>query len=178
MNWTAPLLLAALPLCAFGAFTRTPAPGSRPPQAPAPLFNRTCDQVLHALGPPDRVALGGGEFMRWIWLRDQVAHTTVTFFGQRAVHVRQRALDESVRMPTNPVPSDGAYLGQPLEQLLQRLGPPDAVRSADSSFHRSPTAIPARGNSILEYGDRWLYLAEDRVVRLGPRQVQEVHGPR
>lgn len=143
-----------------------------------PLLGRSADDALLALGPPSSIGPLGPDLAVWAWREDRRVVRSITVSDDLIVHVDLGAngLPEA---PAEAVPAKGAYVGQPLAQLIGRLGNPDETRVRE--FHAEPGGggPVVAVQSALVYGDRWMTVFDGRVGHIGaPPQPRKIYGPR
>ena len=90
------------------------------PSTPADLLGQSREVLLDRLGPPSAItsAVAGQAFTY-----SAVDGTQVRVWVYEGIVIHVTPLDAGLPDPS-PVPVTGAYLGQPLEEALRRLGPP------------------------------------------------------
>ena len=138
------------------------------------LLGRSPDDAMRALGPPSRVG-GDAELQRWHWKDvDGVARTVWSHHG-RIVHVDLGGAP----LPAEPapLPADRPYAGQPIDQLLGRLGNPDRV--VNHPIPKTPGGREvAHYDTVLVYGDDWITIGGERVLSVGSEPRPFHSGPR
>jgi hypothetical protein len=174
---TTPSTLAAAAMVALSLSLLAPTPQQD-------LVGGTFDAVLAKYGPPDSgYGLAGG--VAWHWRDASGGRLVVTTYHDTVVCVDRSRTKGEVELRT--VPSEGAYPGQTLAELLQRLGAPSRATPAParlSTPHPVPMppgtqalTSPPIADIALLFGERTLLLSGGRVLGDMPTP-QPARGPR
>ncbi|MCA8977692.1 MAG: hypothetical protein KDC98_23410 [Planctomycetes bacterium] len=161
----------ALPFSPTAAVT-----GDRPEE----LLGRPFATALDRYGPPD---VGGGTtgLLQWRWRDDEKGWLVMAVHAGLVIQVDSSR--QQGEITPRPIPATGAYPGQPVAQMLERLGSPvrawacppvSATPSGPPGPHGRPTYT---ADAIVKYGDgEWLIAAG---LVLGPVPgLEPVNGPR
>lgn len=146
------------------------------PARPADLLGRPFGAAVELLGPP-RLGVGTTELVRWIWDDSASGRLTLAMHAGLVVHVDETASRDAVER--RPVPATGTSPGQPVAELLARLGAPQRVLAATGR----PAHGPGPGDRaqladvVFAYRDQRLLVSAGFV--LGPEPTApEQRGPR
>lgn len=171
------LTASLLVLAGAGSLSRflpDPQEAPRPVTRPADLLGRSGDAVLGVLGPPLRIARIAPGFDVWTWRGDDGAVRRVALSDDRVVQVENVVLEGGA---AGAVLGDGPYIGQRASELVARRGNPDRVGTIP--IHATPGGREVlRRDPALVYGDEWITIVGDRVVRIGAAPVVRQNGPR
>jgi hypothetical protein len=151
------------------------------PTDPSELLGRPASALLDALGPPDAIG-GEGDTLAWVWRRGSEPAIRITVHRDLIVHVPASA---GTWPEARPIPSEGAYPGQPIAELLARRGNPDEARTvpvyaspSGPAPHPGPNQQPTSTYEVLVYGEDWITYGGGRVLAVGKRPQTRAHGPR
>lgn len=152
--------------------------------APTDLLGKPFAAALARLGPPDRGS-GLGGCVTWSWRDDQGGLLRLCVHDDHVVHVD--TAHGKAALTAKPVPATGYYPGQPVAELLERLGNPQRAGSAVATvgpegIGRVPgpgaqmPAVPI-ADCLLVFADVRLHVSGGRV--LGPEPAPSpAQGPR
>ncbi len=168
-----PALPALFALAGLAGLAALQDPHNKPVRA-ADLLGRPFGAAVELLGPP-RLGAGTAELVRWIWDDSAGGRITIAMHMGIVVHVDETMSRGAV--DRRPVPATGSYPGQPVAELLVRLGAPQRVTAATGR----PAPVPGdRGqfaDAVFVYRDQRLLASAGFV--LGPEPpAPEQRGPR
>lgn len=169
------LLFAA----ASTALTLIPSPTVQV-KRPDDLLGAPFAAALGRYGPPDR---GGGTtgLVHWSWRDDAGGSLSLAVHTGIVVQVDTRLSKGEVT--PRAVPATGFYVGQPVAELLQRLGNPSRVSPVPAVAARTPGGPPGlptfqvAADAGFWFDDLQLLVAAGHVLGKSP-PPQPTHGPR
>lgn len=151
------------------------------PARHADLVGRPFAAALERHGPPESGA-GTAGCVGWRWRDDGGGWILVSVHQDVVLHVDERHGKGAV--PRRDLPAAGTYPGQPVAELLARLGAPERVTpvlppvTARDGRPTGPGGPPQyAADLMMHYPDQRLLVAAGRV--LGPVPPEPaIHGPR
>ncbi|MBL8750768.1 MAG: hypothetical protein JNK78_16530 [Planctomycetes bacterium] len=168
-----PALPALLALAGLAGLAALQDPHDKPVRA-ADLPGRPFAAAIEFLGPPRR-GVGTAELVRWIWDDSAGGRITLAMHAGIVVHVDETMSRGAVER--RPVPTTGAYPGQPVAELLTRLGPPQRVAVATGRPAPGPGDSGQFADAVFAYRDQRLLVSAGFV--LGQQPPEPVpRGPR
>lgn len=147
--------------------------------APADLFGQPFAKALEVLGPPNS-GRGRADCVTWLWQGAPGEWLRLTTHADVVICVEDRLEGP---LAARPIPETGHFVGQPLAQLLERLGRPDSAwtepvqRSAPRMTPVTEAPTPPIADVELTFGELRLLLSGGRVLGVSPKPPA-THGPR
>lgn len=169
-----PLFVAAAAVTLL-ALTERPAP-----TAPADLFGQPFAKALEVLGPPNG-GQGRAKTVAWRWQREPGEWVRLTTCDDVVICVEDHLKGP---LAARQIPESGHYPGQTLDELLQRLGRPDAAW-VEPTVRSTPRMAPVPeapkqpiADLELTFGELRVLLSGGRVLGTVRKESTEAHGPR
>ncbi len=171
MRFTLPLAL--LLAATTGTVVATPSTTT-----PNDLLGRPFTVALELYGPPDR-GDGTTGVVHWRWRDTAGGHMAVAVHADLILGVIDRR--KGGKLHRRAIPATGHYPGQPIAELLKRLGNPDRVAAcpppAAGPTSPGPGAPTIVADAILSFGKKRLLIAAGRVLGHAPMPAP-AYGPR
>lgn len=154
-----------------------------PEARPLDLLGKPFPAALARLGVPDH-GRGTGGCVAWLWRDDADGFLLLSVHDDLVVRVD--ASRQKGRLTTRSAPATGAYPGQAVSELLERLGNPTHAGPARTTLtpgqaspspHAPAAPLVAVADVLLVYAEGGLHVSAGRVLGPAPEPAP-VRGPR